>query len=211
LVISKDCAATPIVLPFIARPSFPWEGFHLRALVALATGLWFVTPLALAQPLRSDVVMIRSKGRDVKAIVIPRASALQLVSSTSPNGDIAASFKGRFTLAGLYKIEGYGTAMALTIWPDRKSSDSLPHWKDRDGPASMDISNAWVFAQAVVPKNKLEKLKSRRLKSVWGHVTIIADQYETEIDCDVVSASARFVSVVRKVEMAANPQEEEGC
>jgi hypothetical protein len=189
------------------------EEINLRGLVALFTTLCCLSSPGLAQSRTPRVVVIRSAtlSQDIGRIVIPARSPLRLVSSLSPNSDLQAAFRGRFTLSGLYKVEGFGEQSSLTIWPDRKSRDMLPHWQDRDVPEEMDISHAWAFAQAVIPKDELQKLKTGKLSSVRGHVTIIADQYETSIDCDVVSASARFVSVVKKLQIAANPQDEEVC
>ena len=182
----------------------------MRALATSVAALCCLGSAVFAQPPSPRTLLIRSaENSTVAAIVVPAGSPLELVSALSPNGDIQAAFRGRFTLSGIYKVEGYGET--LTIWPDQKSRDSLPHWQDREVPERMDISNAWAFAQAVIPKDKLQRLKSGKLSSVRGRVSIIAEKYETSIDCDVVSASARFVSVVRNVQIAANPQEEEAC
>jgi hypothetical protein len=196
-----------------APRTFATEGSNLRTLVAIFAALCCLGSLALAQTPKPRVVDIRSakSSADIGTIVIPAQSALRLVSSLSPNDDIQAAFRGRFTLSGFYKVEGYGDDSSLIMWPDKKSREMLPHWQDRDVPEEMDISNAWAFSRAVVPKDKLQKLKSGKISSVRGHVTIIADQYETSIDCDVVSVSARFVSVVKKMQLTANPQEKEAC
>ena len=184
----------------------------MRVLTALATA-GFLSCSALAQPMQSRSVVIRSAEHSdpLGTIVIPAGSSLRLVSPISPNNDLQAAFQGRFTLSGSYEIQGYGEDAALSMWPDRKSRASLPHWQDRDLPEEMSVSNAWAFARAVVPKDKLRRLKNGTLRSVHGRVTIIADQYDTSIECDVVSASARFVAVVGKVQLAAIPQEEETC
>jgi hypothetical protein len=185
----------------------------LRTLALSVAALCCMSSIALAQSHGRRVIAIHSGPpvTTIASIVVPPGSKLELLSSVSPTGDIQAAFRGQVTLSGIYKVEGYGADTMLTLWPDRNSRDSLPHWQDRDVPEEMDLSNGWAFAKAVVPSDKLRGLRSGKLKSVKGRVTIIADKYETSIDCDVVSASARFVSVVKNVQIAANPQEAETC
>jgi hypothetical protein len=212
--LSGNVSVRAVILRRISVPlTLAAEALDLRVLVALVAALCCLSSLALAQPPKLRAVVIRSAehSQPLGTIIMPTASPLRLVSSVSPNDDLRAAFRGRFTLSGMYKVEGYGQDTLLTMWPDKKSRDSLPHWEDRDVPEELGISNAAAFARAVVPRDKLHKLKTGILPSVRGHVTIIADQYETSIDCDVVSASARFVSVVNKVQIAANPQEKETC
>jgi hypothetical protein len=185
----------------------------MRTLFAILAAFWSMGAVALAPAMKQRAIIIRTAPhlQEVGTIVIPAGSPLRLVSALSPQADIQAAFRGRFTLSGAYKVEGYGEDTSLTIWPDRASREALPHWQDREVPEEMDISNAWAFARAALPNDKLQELKTGRMKSARGHVTIIADRYETSIDCDVVAASARFVSVVKKVQIAAVPAEEEGC
>lgn len=185
----------------------------MRKLFAIFAALCSTGAVALAPGAKPRVIVIRSAptSQDIGKIVIPAGSSLRLASSLSRTTDIQAAFRGRFTLSGIYKVEGYGKLTSLTMWPDRKSRNLLPHWEDRQVPEEMDISNAWAFARAVLPEDRLQKLRTGKLSSARGRVTIIADRYETSIDCDVVSASARFVSVVKKVQIAAVPEEREAC
>lgn len=185
----------------------------MRTLFAIIAAICSMGAAAPAQSAKPSAIVIRTApgAQAVATIVIPAGSPLRLVSSLSPNADIQAAFRGRFTLSGTYKVKGYGEHTSLTMWPDKQSRGRLPHWRDRDVPEEMDISNAWAFARAVLPDDKLQKLKTGKMPSARGHATIIADQYETSIDCDVVAASARFVSLVRKMQIAAVPAEEENC
>ena len=184
----------------------------MRTLVTIVAALCCISTSALAQGGKPRTVFIfpGPHTADSTAIVIPAGSHMR-VASLPRNYDVEVAFRGRFTLSGLYKVEGYGKDTALTFWPDRKTRNMLPHWRGRDVPEDMDISAAWAFARAVVPKDKLQRLKSGKLKSVTGRVTIVADDYQTSIECDTVSASARFVSVVNSVQIAANPTSFEEC
>ena len=184
----------------------------MRTLVTIVAGLCCISTSALAQGGKPRTVFIfpGPHTADSTAIVIPAGSQMRL-ASLPREYNIEVAFRGRFTLSGLYTVEGYGSKTDLTFWPDRKSRNMLPHWRGRDVPEEMDISDAWAFARAVVPKDKLQRLKSGKLKSVTGRVTIVADKYETSIDCDVVSASARLVSVVNSIQIAANPTSFQEC
>jgi hypothetical protein len=184
----------------------------MRTFVSVVTALCCIITPALAHGGKPRTVFIfpGPHTADSTAIVIPAGSPMRL-ASLPREYNIEVAFRGRFTLSGLYKVEGYGEKTDLTFWPDRKSRNMLPHWRGRDVPEDMDISGAWAFARAVVPKDQLQRLKSGKLKSVTGRVTIVADNYETSIDCDVVSASARFVSVVNSVQIAANPTSFNEC
>jgi hypothetical protein len=189
-------------------------GKPLRTLVAIAAAACCIAAPVLAQSVKPRTVYVQVSYEGEKpfpyALVIPAGSPLRLASDKTT--DIQASFVGRFTLSGTYRIEGYGEETSLTFWPDRKSRDSLPHWKGRDVPEEIDISDAWAFAQAVVPKARLARLEAKTLGSVRGRVTILADHYETSIDCDAVSAAAHFVSVVKPTTyIAALPANEESC
>ena len=116
------------------------------------------------------------------------------------------------TLSAAYEAGGYGDDAFVTLWPDKKSRAALPYWRLRGGPDELELTNDWDFVKAVVPKDKLALLKSGKLETVRGHVTIVADDYRTSIECDVASFSVRFVSVVGKpVQIAAIPASEEGC
>jgi hypothetical protein len=185
----------------------------LRNLATIFAVLCCMSALALAQGARPQIILLHPGYHppDTEAIVIPGGSPVRLVSFPR-DFESHAAFRGRFTLSGNYVVGGYGDDADATLWPDRKFRDTLPCWRDRGGPHEIYISNAWAFAQAVAPKNKLQDLKAKKLASMRGHVTIIADDYKTSIECDVASFSARFVSVVKPAErIAANPKHEEGC
>ena len=63
-----------------------------------------------------------------------------------------------------------------------------------------------------MPLAKLQKLRSGKLSSIRGQVTIVAEDYESSIECDAAYFNARFVSVVKPaVAVAAMPKNVEGC
>lgn len=174
----------------------------LACIGAVAPAQQHVTPAVI--PLNPD-----SDPPDTEGIVVPTGSPVQLASFA--RDEINAKFNGRFELSGTYEIENYGEDTFVTIWPDQKSKDRLPYWHDRGGPDELYISNGREFAQAVASKDELAKLEAGRQPLIRGQVTIIADEYETGIECDAANFSARFVSVVKNIEMAGSPPEEVGC
>ena len=182
----------------------------MRTFVALFAVLSVTSTATLAQSAMPQVVLLHPGTDGTEAIVIPSGSSMHLASFPR-DFESSATFRGRFTLSGMYEVTGYGENASVTMWPDRKSRDGLPYWRVHGGPDEIDISNGWAFTRAVVPRDKLQKLKAARPDSVKGRVTIIADNYQTSIVCDVASFSARFISVVKAVQIAANPQSEEGC
>lgn len=181
-------------------------------LVGIFVALCFISALAPAQSGKPRFILLHPGAQppNTEGIVIPSGSPLRLASFTRES-EINVAFHGRFTLSGTYEVEGYGKDASAILRPDRKSRTGLPYWRDRGGPEAIYILNGWAFAQAVVPKDKLQKLKAEKLPSVRGQVTIIADDYRTSIECDVANFSARFVSVVKVMGSAAKPTNEGDC
>lgn len=184
----------------------------MRTLVTILAAICCVCAPALAQGVTPAVIPLYPGAvpPDSEGIVIPSGSPLTLASFPR-DGSATAKFSGRFELSGTYELEGYGEDAFLTIWPDRASLDKLPYWNDRGGPERIYVSNAWAFAEAVVARDDLQKLKAETSPSISGRVTIVADQYETSIECDVAHFSARFVSLVNTLQVAAAPGSEGEC
>ena len=179
---------------------------HSFVAIAAALSVGLGAP-ASAQSAKAQVIPLSPD--DEEAIIVPAGSPMQLASAAAEYSN--TKFRGQFTLSGAYEIVGYGNDASVTIWPDRKSLEKLPYWRLRGGPDELYLSNPWAFAQAVVGKDKLNKLKNGKLESVRGRVTIIADDYETSIECDAANFSARYVSLVKAMQIAALPKTEESC
>ena len=183
----------------------------MRKLATIFAGFAFLGAPTLGQSLQPQVVVLNPDADDEEAIVIPAGSPVRLAAFPR-DFDSTATFTGSFTLSGTFEVTGYGEDASATLWPDNKSQEALPYWRVRGGPREIYISNPWAFAQAVIPKDKLEALKGEDRPPLRGHATIIADDYLATIECDAANFAARFVSVVTPdVQMAANPPEEEGC
>ena len=187
----------------------------MRKLVAIlgAFCLAAAPALATAQTPAPTVILLHP-GLDPpasEAIVIPAGSPVKLVAFPRDH-ESTAKFSGRFELTGTYQVEGYGEDALVTLWPDKASLARLPYWNDRGGAEELYLANGWAFAEAVVARGELKKLKAETVESVSGRATIIADDYETSIECDVAHFSARFVSLVNTLEVAgAEPGSEGEC
>ena len=143
-------------------------------------------------------------------LTIP-ASSLRLASF---GGDPlpTARFTGRVEISGTYEVELYDEKISASLWPDEKSRKLLPHWDGRGEAEQLYIANSEEFAKAVLSGEELAKLRSGRLALIRGQASIVADEYEASlIDCDGTSYEARFVSVLKNVELAGDPGEEFGC
>lgn len=176
-----------------------------RKLMMIVAALCFFAGPALAQDSAKPTHAVLKDG-----ILIPAGSPLRLVSVTR-GPEVNATFNGQVEISGTYEIELYGEEVFATLWPDSKSRQWLPSWDGRGDADEIYIANSMEFAKAVVSSEELAKLKAGRLPLIRGQATIIADQYETGIECDATHFSARFVSVLKNVEVASAPDEGGEC
>ena len=187
----------------------------MRTLVTIFAALCCVSSLALAQSNRPQVVMLHlgddPADPEAEALIIPAASPVHLESFPRDQGT-GAVFRGRFTLSGTYELSGYREDSYATFWPNKKSRERLPYWRARGGPGAIYLSNGWALAEAVAPKARLAKLQADPEYKVRGNITVIAENFETSIECDAANFSARFVSVVQTpMRVAAVKGDEGGC
>lgn len=180
--------------------------------VTIFAMLWFAAGPAFAQgsPNPASTPLQRAEAEVQDGIRIPAGSPLRLASVTR-DAETSATFNGRVEISGTYEVELYGEEVFASLWPDPKSRVLLPHWDGREEADEIYISNPLEFAKAVVSAEELAKLKAGRLPLIRGQATIVADEYETGIECDAQHFSARFVSVMKNVELAGDPGEEGGC
>ena len=147
-----------------------------------------------------------------EAILVPAQSQLRIVSFAREQHVPKAVFHGRFTLSGNYEVEVLDDGFFVSMWPDGKSRSVLPSWRQRRGPHVIGLSNSSAFAQTVATKAKLQKLRAGKLSSIRGQVTIIAEDYETSIECDAAYFNARYIAVVKPAMAAtAKPKNVESC
>ena len=155
--------------------------------------------------------MAAIKAASKEGLILQVASPLRLASVVQDDYR-TAKFTGRVEISGTYEIEVYDNQITATLWPDERSRKLLPYWDGREEPENLFISNAADFAKAVLSTEELAKLWSGRLALIRGQANIIADDYEASlVDCDGTSYGARFVSVMKNVELAGDPGEDYGC
>ncbi len=179
----------------------------MHKVVTLAAALCFIAGPALAQ---TPAIETLSRSEEAKGIVVPNGSAMRL-ASVSREGELKATFAGQVEVSGTFEIRLLGGDAFARLWPDQKSKDRLPHWSDRGSPDEIYIINGWDFAREVAGQSKLADLKAEKLLSISGAVTIIADEYETSIECDSAQGSARFVLVMKGVEVGGETGGGGGC
>ena len=183
----------------------------LLALVAALVLVSCVSAPALAQVPEQMVHLLYPSDAAGEAMVVPTASPVRM-ASFSRDLNSRAVFRGRFTVSGTYEVEPFDDGFFVSFWPDKKSRSVLPFWRQRGGPIVIGLSGSSEFAEAVVSRAKLQKLRAGKLSSVRGHVTIVAEDYESFIECDAAYFNARFVSVVTPaLAVAAAPKTVEGC
>ena len=178
--------------------------------VAVFAALCSMGSLTLAQTAKPRIVELHPGEEHSSAIVIPAASPL-VIASIGRDREANVAFSGRVTLSGDYELDVSEDEYYLRMWPDKKSRAALPYWRDRGAAEEIYISNGQAFAEAVLSKARLEKLKAEKDPTVRGRVTIIADDYNASIECDAANFSARFVALEKVVRIAAKPRSEQEC
>ncbi len=169
---------------------------YVTAVAAACAALGLISAAAFAEGAKGRFLPLYPGETELgEGIVVPTGSPVRLVSFKTGTGN-HATFRGRFTVAGTYLLEMSGERLDATMWPDEKSLRLLPYWRERGSADGIMLKNEEAFARAVAPKDKLRKLKANKLSAVRGHVTIIADDYSTWVECDASHFTMRFISVV---------------
>lgn len=185
----------------------------LRKLVIAAAAACLLAGPAPAQGIAKPQVVPASaiKAALKDGIALPAGSPLRLASVVRDR-DLTATFTGRVEITGTYEIELYFEEISAYLWPDKGSLELLPHWDGHGEAEQLYIANSTEFAKAVLSEEELAKLKSGRLALIRGQASIVGDKYEASLgDCEVTSYSARFVSLLKNIEIAGDPGEEGGC
>ena len=183
-----------------------------KLVVAAAAACLLAGPAAaqlIASPQRAPLAAIEAASKE--GLTLQGTSPLRLASVVEDEGR-TAKFTGRVEISGTYEIEVHDDQISATLWPDERSRALLPYWDGREEVLQLYISNSTEFAKAVLSAEELTKLWSGRLALIRGQASIVADDYEASlIDCDGTSYEARFVSVMKNVELAGDPGEEYSC
>jgi hypothetical protein len=151
--------------------------------------------------------------------VIPAGSP---VGEATPKEYDIVEYEGRILVSGDYEYgyetddpsdtDNYGEKiLAFTL--DQKSVALLPYW-DRDGRVANElvIDNPDVFVRALIPREQLLRLESRKINSIRGTASIWVDRFQTHVECDHQYDSATFSSVVEAKYVAFEDfAEEPGC
>lgn len=85
----------------------------------------------------------------------------------------------------------------LYFKPDLASRALLPYWFERGQVQGFRLSNPGAFLRAAIAPQLVAKVKSRKLKSVTGKLTIWIDDYVATGECDGPVYTARFQRIER--------------
>jgi hypothetical protein len=146
---------------------------------------------------------------------MPANSPVQFLSVDEYGTDI--KFKGQFTLSGTYRYGYFRDDVNgdpdLSFMPDKSIAATLPYWQGREQVDTIIFSNPEKFVKDVIPSASLKKLKNKSALSLTGRITILVDQYEASIDCDVPAYSVNFISVQKNLSLAASRYRitDDGC
>lgn len=117
-----------------------------------------------------------------------------------------ARFVGEFTVSGTYYYgdsefnDGLDFFGVASIVPDRDIAIHLPHLSERNKEKLViTLDNPEAFADAVISKSVLAKVRRKNGGTASGQVAIKVNRYNVGISCDSASYSANFRSVVTPV------------
>jgi len=139
-------------------------------------------------------------GDQDEALVVPAGSPVQF-RGFDKHG--VAHFSGRFVLTGSFaygcRIDCEGPAkdafFRFDFVPDPALAARLPHWKVRDHDIRINVSRYSPLVRQIATRRQQADIKAQRIPDIQGRITIMVDQFETAIECDSASFSARFVAL----------------
>ncbi len=142
---------------------------------------------------------------------VPKAGPLRL-KKVDRDG---AHFTGSIRIAGSY-IYGYNADASddaeyertaepdLYFIPDDAARALLPYWCERGPVRGLYFSNRDAFVRAAIASPLAAQVKSRKIKSVTGLLTIWIDAYVATGECDTPIYTARFLKIERAPDVVAH-------
>jgi hypothetical protein len=186
--------------------------------MARVSGLAFVLAFLALPATGADITRIPYpgyRGETVDHVIVPAGSPVRFSKMDREDG---AHFTGQFSLSGTYyygdgEFNDGPTFMGVaTIVPDRDIVARLPHLAERkNSKFVIYIGNPESFADTVISKSVLARVRRKNGGSASGHIAIKVDRYRVEISCDGASYWARFRSVVTPVTARVVTSPSFGC
>lgn len=148
---------------------------------------------------------------DSATLVIPHGSPVKFNGFDKETH--FARFRGKFVLTGKFTY-GCGSNCAdytgpveesdihIAVEPDPELAARLPHWKNQQQDILILISRNAGLVPAIANPDQRKALLAGKIQSVKGRIAIIVDQFETGLECDSASFSARFVSMPEAPKLA---------
>ena len=131
-------------------------------------------------------------------------------------------YNGELRLTGNYSY-GYVTDdpqddgtygdLELSFTIVEQDARQLPYWSRDHPPREIYIRNPDRFAQQVIGRTDIARLRAKEIKRVSGTATIHARNLQTTIDCDQQSTSVEFVfwQNVKNRRVASMLADQPGC
>ena len=180
----------------------------MKCLVALGVVVGFVMlPIASAMAGGAHVHLVHNEQQDI-VYALPLKSPFKLARKT-PDG---VEFSGRTEIRGHYVFghmspeEELGMPdMQPVVYfvPDAVSAALLPRWNEMNVINGFYLTNGDEFLAKVVAPDIVRKVRSRRIKSVTGELSIVIEGYSADVICGWPIYAAKFIGVAEKaVQMA---------
>lgn len=145
-------------------------------------------------------------GVDGEALIIPANSPVQF-SRFGTEDD--AHFSGRFVLTGTYSLEcdycdesSTEKDLVLDVDPDPQLAERLPHWKIRDQDVKVYLFRTDALVRGISTSKERAEVVSHKRDDIHGRIAMVVDDFRLAIECDSSFYSARFVRIVKPLQLA---------
>jgi len=111
-----------------------------------------------------------------------------------------AHFGGRFVLSGTFILQCSGLCneddnVELYIVPDRALLARLPHWKLHKNDMMIAVMRPSQVAKKITTSIQRTRLASGKLPDIRGRISIVAEDFTTQMICDSADYYVRFIAV----------------
>ena len=181
------------------------RAMRLLKIIAAST-----TPLLLASAAPSSQIISHPRYAN-EAVVVPTGSPVRFRDFDKDSG--YARFDGSFVLTGKF-IYGCGSNCAdyegpveesdllVAIEPDPRLVARLPHWKARQQDMLIFITGEQKLARAIATPRQHAALLAGKIPNLNGRIALLVDDFQTGLECDSATFTARFVSIAQAPEVA---------
>jgi len=154
--------------------------------------------------------------KDGEGLLVPADSPVQF---DRIDENYTAHFKGQFLVSGTYVLDceycepgAADNQLRLSIVPDSATRRRLPKWKKDRTDMKLFIVDGEPLIRSISTPAERARLFAGSLRSIKGSTSIIVEDFETTIECDSASFSARFVAIAKEPKRSpVRPSGNFGC